>query len=1496
MSQKELITSPPEQAGRLSSFIEQLIKFRRLVFSLVMLFMAVGFLALGSMARQEDPSFPYRAGLLKVFYPGATPMQIEKLVTEPLEEELAQVAEIDNVKSTSRDDLVIVNLELKDYVYDTNAAWDRVESAIERAQRQFPDGVTLIELDDRQIDMPAAVLSITGSDDPILLEEAALKLKRQIIGLGGLSRIEMEGAPAKEVIVKLDQETINRLGISRQYITSIISQRNSIIPGGLVSSRDKNVRLNTQSDFSSLDELRRTLIALPNGQNVSLQTIAEVTLEPRLPLTSQVFHNSQRAISLGIIAERGQVDIIRFGEALRERVDAIRPTLAPLKIEESFFQPDYTQDRLDGLRANLVVSVLVIAAVVFFAMGWRTGLLVSAVLPIVSMITIGFYSAGGGVFHQMAVIGMVISLGILIDNAIVVVENIESALRNGTDIGTAIRRVIHIMAKPLLASTGTTVAAFIPLLLADGGVGDFTRAVPIMIIIALIVSYLLSILTLPLISFYWLRNRQPSAALAFNFTDKLATKSADFVQSGPIKVLLIVGLMLTASLVLSNFLKQEFFPSTDRAQIVIDLELPNNTPLETTERISKEIEQRLSKHEAVAQIYRNVGGAGFRFYYNMGGAPNESHVARLTVNTKRMQQNQTLVDWVRDEIKPDYPDAVLIPKLLGQGPPTPAPIEIRVKHRDLATLHSASQTIRELLANTEGVNDLRSNLDLGTPELQLSIQEVAALSYGLQPSEVAAAVYSESRGLLAGQYRYETDPVPIRVRSSEGQRSSIEVVNNMLVYSSQQPPAGPGLGLGLGLGQSEPKATPLNQLAAMKTVWTPSTLRHHNFDRTVTVLSQVKPGYAFNQILSEFREKLEQTELPAGVVVEFGGEAAASAKANSSIATSAPLAVGLLIFFMMFQFNSFRRIGIVFVSIPLAAVGVIPGLVLSGQPFGFQSLLGVIALIGIVVNNAIVLIDVVDQELEKGKDIMDAVRAALQQRTAPILLTTATTILGLLPLALSSSTLWPPMAWAIISGLTLSTMLTLVAIPSLCVLILGKKQHIVSPIRQTLSGGTLGNSTGSIATALVLMLGLGFVISSDSVKAEEEIALNIATIVELVKNNNGVQASAKQAEAAAQDYKSQRRKAWSPKLTLGGEVSRRDDSTSIFLPQPFGELQVADKSAYVYEAKLTQPLFNPSQQRYATQAASKQAEIADLQFQADLHRATGAALLQYFQVLSLQSVAESLTALESSLQSRLTRIEKELQAERVLKTDKLQVEVAVNRTKQQRLENQNAIGTTLSALRNSLNLQPAQPLLIAQNLDKSQKIIEPQREPNNHSGFSCYQRADCLAIEQQASVLTAQQKSLKASFLPSLNLSLSEVRSDGQLFVADKDRRALLEFSWPIFSGGQRSSQSKALKARKTATLSQLKAFQQQVRHELVSAQANLANSQSQITLAQSSVELDTERLRLSRQRYEGGLLNIDELLDAEASLEQSKSELARAKIGEQAALVQIRLATGMAF
>ena len=1013
-----------------------------------------------------------------------------------------------------------------------------------------------------------------------------------------------------------------------------------------------------------------------------------------------------------------------------------------------------------------------------------------------------------------------------------------------------------------------------------------------MIVIAMIVSYLLSVFTLPLVAFYWLKpsrtsqpqgnnddnsELKPSGSPVLRFTQQLAKFCADLVEHQPKQVLLATLLIVGISLALSPTLKQEFFPSTDRAQIVIDVELPTNTPLGFTEKLSADIEAQVLAQPSVAAVYRSVGGTGFRFYYNLGGSSNESRVARLTVNTTSEKYNLPLVKWVRSEIKPQFPDAVIVPRLLGQGPDRPAPIEIRIKHQNSGTLFNATLQIKQLLSSIDGVTELRSNLDLGTPELVINIQENAALNQGLQPNEVASAVFAESRGLSAGHFLYADDPIPIRVRSSKGQATSIDVVRNQYIY-----------------GQSQ-QVTPINQLAALTPGWAPTSIRHHNSARTVRILAQVQKGYAFNQILDEFRQRISEAELDDRVVIEYGGDAEASSRANSNIAAAAPLAIGLLIFFMMFQFNSFRRISIVFATIPLAAVGVVPGLAISGQPFGFQSMLGVIALVGIVVNNAIVLIDVIDQRLETGAEIKEAVREALMQRTAPIILTTATTILGLLPLAFSSSTLWPPMAWAIVSGLLLSTVLTLVAIPALCVLFLGKKLDVVPAIQVTQSPAML---------LLMVLFAFMLIAPERAVQAQEALiessqkpspkvlSLSLNEVIERVSGNRQLAAAHNDIEIARQQKIRVKRKAWVPTLSLGGELSRREEDSIIAFPT--GQLSVSDASSYVYEVKLTQPLFQPAVQRHETAHADYQMQASEAQSAAVEQQVTGQAITHFLGILSLQESRYSDQALQASLEARRDRIQQELARGRALKTDLLQIDVELNRIRQRLVVIGHDIQVLSSTLAASLNL-PVDTAIQPQSIGNLYTSL-PTLERGDRTSLGCLKRADCVAMQRSLKALQQQRKQVSAGALPTVNLSVSDRRSDGLLFVAESDQRALLEFSWALFSGGQRRSQKRALLASEAAMEERLTSLQQQIQVDITRADARYQTGLSSMQLAQSSLALSDERLRLSRKRYDNGLLNLDQLLNAEASLVSSRADLSKAKIDLVQAWVQLALATGEGF
>lgn len=989
---------------------ERLHQYQRLVYAMTLMLLVVGLASWFTMARQEDPSFPYRTGIVKVVFPGATATQIEKLITEPLEEQLAEVGEIRRMRSISRDDVVIVIVELLDRIYDTDTAWDRVRIALEQAEQDFPQGVVELTLEDKRMDIPAVVLSLTGSDDAVLLAEQAEKLKKQLLRVPGVSRIEVNGDPEKELRVELDNTTLNQLGLNRDQVVAAIQANNQIIPGGLIRLDEHSLRIVSGSDIRQLDDLKSIPLTLANGQQIPLNAVAHIHMAAREPQAAQSYRNGERAVSLGIITRRGQVDALAFGAALRSQVENLREEFAPLNIQETFFQPDYVEERLTGLQWNLLGSVAIIALVVIIALGWRNGLVVAAILPVVAIIALALYNLGGGILHQIAVIGMVISLGILVDNAIVVVEAIEQNLQNGLSRREAVGATFAQMAMPLFSSTGTTVAAFIPLLLSKGGTGDFTRGIPVMIIIALIVSYFISVFVLPLLAEHLIRERTvKSTGHMAALTQFLMRVTRERGKS----VLIGVAVVMFAVLMLVPNLKLQFFPAADRNQLVLDISLPGNASMAESAEVSQAIEQQLLAREDVLFVYRTVGASGFRFYYNLNSIPESPNTARLMINTANLAANQILIEWIEHDLQPLYPEATLVAKRLGQGPPTPAPIELRLQSDDSLALYQATDQVLGLLHQIEGTDMVRSDLDTGIAEMRIEVDKATAESLGLRRDQVATALFGQSRGLDAGEYRYADDPVTIRVRSTDGEQSLPQVIASTTIYDVAGRPI------------------PLDAVAKVSMHWSPAVIHHYNGQRTVTVLSELAPGAAYNQILTALYQALETQPLPESVTMQLGGDAEGSGDANSAILKTAPLGIMMLLLFMLLEFNSFKRLGIILVTIPLAGVGIIPGLVFSNSPFGFQSLLGVIALTGIVVNNAIVLLDAIDAHLKNGADIDDAVDQAISVRTAPVLLTTVTTVLGLLTLALSESTLWPPMAWAIISGLLMSTLLTLLVIPVL---------------------------------------------------------------------------------------------------------------------------------------------------------------------------------------------------------------------------------------------------------------------------------------------------------------------------------------------------------------------------------------------------------------------------------------------------------------------------------
>lgn len=990
------------------SIIAQALERRRLVLAAVALLSLIGLAAWQGMDRQEDPSFPYRYGQVMVSWPGAEPERVERLVLNILEEELAGIEEVRELRGTARLGLAHLIIGMHQHVYDTDAVWSRVRMALDRAETRLPEGTGPIELNDRSMDSHGIVLAVTGSDDLLVLLEAARQLRRDLFRVPDIGRIDLLANPGEALEIAPDLARLAELGLDMPQLATAIHQANQVLPAGSLQAAERNLILRAQSDIGSIEELAALPIHTGNSRLIPLGELADIRLRPAEPATERMWFQGQPAVGLGVVIPENRLNAVQFGEQLRVHIDQLRPHYAPLEIQEMFYQPRWVESRLAELGRSLLLGVVIVALVLLLSMGLRMGLVVAGLLPLVTLSGLAVYAMGGGVLHQMAVAGMVIALGMLVDNAIVMVENLQWHLDKGREPSQAAAAAVAELAGPLAAATGTTLAAFTPLLLAGGDTADFTRAIPVMVMLILIVSYVYAVIVTPSMAAALLR---PGGSRSVKRLEAFGHKLGGLALRAPLAIVLIALLMIGLTLAASGMMQRDFFPSTDRNQLVVDLNFSEGTRVESTDLAAGQVAARLAELPGVNEVHHFSGFSGPRFYYNLIETPRAPHLARVVAVTDSDSDLPGLMRWAREHLPAMVPEAQIVARRLGQGPPVDAAVEIRLFGRQPGALAEAVEMVMRELRQTPGALDVRHRLGSGTPTLHFTIDDAEATRYGVSRSEIAQTLAQATLGSQASTWRVGREPLPILIRTVQGEQLSEQALAGLNIASNQ------GL-------------VPLDLFVQSRVELSPSVIEHRDMERMTAVLAETAEGVTYGEVLKELMPRLEAISLPQGVRLALGGAAAEADSANTALFRTLPIGGLLLLTFLMWQFNSFRLVGIVLVTVPLAAIGVVPGLILAGQPFSFTAMLGVVALIGIVVNNAIVLIDVIESNRNRGLTLEQAISGAVARRIRPILLTTATTIAGLLPLTFTQSTLWPPMAWAIISGLIASTALTLLVIPA----------------------------------------------------------------------------------------------------------------------------------------------------------------------------------------------------------------------------------------------------------------------------------------------------------------------------------------------------------------------------------------------------------------------------------------------------------------------------------
>ena len=993
----------------------------------LLLVLAGGLSAYRGLSRAEDPGFTIRAAQVLTRFPGASPERIERLITDPIEEAIQELPEIDFIASTSKTGVSIVMVNVREEFDDMRPIWDDLRRKVERAAPDLPAGVIGPQVNDEFGDVFGIVVTLTGDGYSYAeLKQVADEVRDELLRVSDVAKVDIYGAQNERIFVDYDNARLAELGLSPLQLRSILDSANIIIPGGSIRTGVERIALEPTGNFESVADLRRTVVTLPGRPEiVFLEDLAAISRGYVDPPASRVYASGAPALALGI-AMRDGGNMITLGEGVAQEIDRLQ-AIYPIGVDFDVvaFQPEIVERKVREFMVNLAQAVAIVLAVMLLFLGPRTGLVVASLVPmamITALLVMSWLDIG---LDQMSLAALIIALGMLVDNAIVMAESIMvqiGAGRRPVEAAVGSARELRV---PLLISSLTTAAAFLPISLAQSTTGEYTAPLFKVITIALLSSWLLALTMTPLLCVLFLKVRPVAAGERFagRFYRAYRGLLVGCLRRPALTLAAVAGVFLLA---MQGFriIPNIFFPPSDKAIFTATYELPAGTSIERTMEVVETVDRfidaelRAGAGEGVTNWATFVGNGGPRFYLAHNPEPANPQFAFALLNaTSRAVITTELIPRIAAFCQERFPELDVKLNPLQLGPPVSAPVQVRLSGRDPDRLFDLVDAVTAELRSMPGAATVTDDWGMRSKKLVVAVDQPRARRAGVTSQDVAISLQTALSGFETTQYREGETIIPVTLRSTLASRTDVTKLDSLNVYA-----------------QATGAAVPLLQVADASVVWEPSNIRRRNRLKTVTVSSQLAPGVIASDVVARLRPWLdgERAAWPPGYRYEFGGEEETSVRANQSIAEQLPVAGLIILLLLIGQFNSIRRTAIIVLTIPLGLIGVVAGLLLAQSYVGFMTLLGIIALAGIIINNAIVLIDRIRIEIDdNGLDPPRAIVEAAQGRFRPILLTTATTVAGLLPLWFGGGPMWEPMAIAIIFGLLGATVLTLGVVPIL---------------------------------------------------------------------------------------------------------------------------------------------------------------------------------------------------------------------------------------------------------------------------------------------------------------------------------------------------------------------------------------------------------------------------------------------------------------------------------
>ena len=1000
------------------------LRHKSIIYYFIAVLLTFGIFSFTHMGRMEDPDFTMRTMVVGVSWPGASPQQMSDQVTDKLEEKLRDLPGVDYTKSFTDGSKSVIYINLKEDLPSNKIrpAWEEARNMINDEWKSLPSGVQGPSINDRFDDVYGTIYALSG--DEFSYEEKrqqAEDLKRQLLSVPNVKKITLIGVQEKSLDVTINKDKLASYQMSTQQLLTALKQQSAMVPAGMVNTDTNNVYLRINGVFDSVDAVKNMPIRI-NNQTIRLGDIADVTMTYKDPSSPQFYYEGKPAIGIAISMDAG-ANNIEFGKAIDTKLKELKTTIpAGLSLDQVSNQPHIVKESIGDFSQSLFEAIAIVLLVSFASLGIRTGIVVALTIPVVVSTTFVLMYENGIYLHKVSLGALILALGLLVDDAIIVVEMMSVKLEEGFNHWRAATFAYESTAFPMLSGTLITCAGFLPLALAEGMVAEFTKSLSIVVFIALILSWIASVLVSPVLGYKIIENKDEKPESEWTRRDHIMHRLKTVFYArfesllhwalGHHKAVLLLTLgAFILSLLSFPLIKQEFFPSSTRNEIIVSMQFPQSSSIDYTQNQAKSLDALLKDNEHIDHFTTYVGEGSPRFVLTLEPELPRANFIQTIIVTKSLEDRDALFKDLQDQLNDQYPSALINMQFVQIGPPSKYPVMLRVSGPDASEVKTIANDVKAKMQEDKDLHNIAFDWPDTEPVAQIHIDPDKARMLGINSYAVSLHLQSLLSGTKSGEYYEGNQTIPVTFRLSGNENHNLAALSSLPIQTGNG------------------SYVPLSQIATISMSQEEGIIWHRNMMPTISIHANVGPGVLGNAKTKEIYNKLAEyrQDLPTGYTIDLDGSAEKSVTAVQKLLVPMPIMLFAIMTILMFQL---KRIALMFMALftaPLGLIGVVLALNITRTPLGFMAILGIIALSGMIIRNSIILLDQIEIHRAEGQSAREAIINSATLRFRPIMLTAIAAILGMIPLM--GSVFWSPLAIAFSGGLLVATILTLIVLP-----------------------------------------------------------------------------------------------------------------------------------------------------------------------------------------------------------------------------------------------------------------------------------------------------------------------------------------------------------------------------------------------------------------------------------------------------------------------------------